>query len=104
MATLNITEYATVAEDWGSNKVLVGLEPALARQNVTYTTSASSVSFHQQTRFIRVIADADAYLEFALSPTATAASTRIETDVAEYFGVRLINGQTIQVAAYDGTS
>ena len=104
MAILNVTEYATVATDWSSNKVLVGLEPALARQNVTYTTSVQSNTFHKKTRFIRVIATADAYLDFGASPTGAATSTRIEANVAEYFGVELLEHVAIKVAAYDGSS
>jgi len=104
MATLNITEYANMAVDFRNNIVPVGEEPALGRQTVTYTTSTQSDDLHPKTRFVRVISDADGYLVFGVSPTAVASSTRIEADVAEYFGVEIVRNRTIRIAVYDGTT
>ena len=104
MATLWITEYSDIAESFGGKPVLVGREPSLTVQSVSYTTTAQSNNFHPKTRFIRVKADADAYLEFGQNPTATVASTAVEADVAEYFGVEIIRNQNIKLAVYDGSS
>lgn len=100
MATLNVVEFESLAEDAKGNLIPVGKGPFLASSNVTFTTSTASSAFNARTKFVRLIADADAYVVFGSSPTATATSMRIEANVAEYFGV--IAGQA--VAAYDGTS
>ena len=47
-----------------------------------------------------MIADADAFLVFGASPTATASGMFLPGNTVEYFGVEA--GQ--KVAAYDGTS
>ena len=104
MANLWITEYSDIGESWGGDKILVGREPALAHQKITYTTSAQSVALHEKTRFVRVKADADAHLVFGENPTATVSSTPIEANVAEYFGVEIVRNRNIKIAAYDGSS
>ena len=104
MATLWITEYEKLAEDFAGQPVLVGEEPALVTQQITYTTSVQSAVFHPKTRFIRVKADADAHLKFGKSPTAVVGDTPIEANVAEYFGVRSIKNEQLQLAVYDGTT
>ena len=106
MANLWITEYSDIGESWGGDKILVGREPALITQTISYTTSTQSVNLHEKTRFVRVKADADAHLVFGSNPTATVESTPIEANVAEYFGVeKLPNVKlNIKIAAYDGSS
>lgn len=100
MATLQIQEYSRLAKDSNGHRIQAGVEPAQASQSVTYTTTAASAAFGEQTKLIRVIADADAHLSFGAAPTATVANMRITADTSEYFGVK--PGQ--KVAAYDGTS
>jgi hypothetical protein len=74
--------------------------PSPATQAVTYTTSTQSTAFGANTNLIRVIADADVYLEFGLSPAATANSVRVLANTVEYFGVNPGD----KVACYDGSS
>ena len=102
MATLNVTEYANLSEDRNGTIMPVAKEPSLRSFNVTYTTSTASDTLKKGTRFVRLIADADAHIEFGESPTATATSTRLEANIAEYFGVD--GSQTLKIAAYDGSS
>lgn len=102
MANISITEYRELARDAYGNVIAAGREPALARQNVSYTTSTQSSALQGDTHFIRVKADADAYLNFGTNPTATGDSTFVEADVAEFFGV--LPGQDLKIAIYDGTS
>jgi lipoprotein-anchoring transpeptidase ErfK/SrfK len=67
-----------------------GLEPATARQNVTFTTTPAvqSSAFNANTRFVRVVADADARLAFGADPTAVVTTdTLIVSGNAEYFAV-----------------
>jgi len=69
-------------------------------QSVTYTTSTNSTVFGSSTNLIRVIADADVYLAFGVSPTADANGIRVPANTVEYFAVH----STQRVACYDGIS
>ena len=100
MAVLNITEYEELARDSQGNVILAGKEPRVTSQSVTYTTSAQSAAFNGKTRYIRVVADAVAYLDFGSNPTSTTSDTRLPSGVVEFYGVE--PGQ--KVSAYDGTS
>ncbi len=104
MATLWITEYADLGRDFKGQVVHVGMEPSLVSQSVTYTSSTQSAFLHPKTRFVRVKADADAYLKWGENPTATVSDTPIEANVAEYFGVEIVRNQQMRIAAYDGVS
>jgi len=97
MATLWISEYQDMGNAGGGIAQLAK-EPGVTSQTVTYTTATASTAFNGDTRFIRVIADAAVYLNFA--GTATAASLYIPSGQVEYFAVNA--GST--VSAYDGTS
>jgi hypothetical protein len=106
MATLWITEYANMGKDQNGKPVPVGEEPAVAVQTVTYTTATASTVFSGRTRFVRLIANADCHVRFSVAGTAaTAGYTKLEADVAEYFGVQNGVGITpLKVSAYDGSS
>ena len=100
MAILNITEYEDLARDSQGNVILAGKEPRITSQNVTYTTSAQSAAFSGKTKYIRVVADAVAYLDFGTNPTSTLTDTRLPSGVVEFYGVEPGH----KVSAYDGTS
>ena len=102
MATAKISEYANLAQDQSGKVVPVAGEPAIAVQEVTYTSTTASAAFNEQTRFVRIIADAKAHYEFALVPTAAATDAYLPIDTPEYFGVPLNVG--MKVAFYDGTT
>ena len=104
MATLWITEYTNIAESFKGKPVLSGQEPAVTTQTVSYTTTTQSLDFQDVTRFVRLIADADVYVMFGESPTATVSSTKLQADVAEYFGIERNRNETLRLAAYDGSS
>lgn len=100
MATLWISEYESIGNAGGGIAQLAK-EPSVTSQTITYTTStAATTAFNDKTKFIRVIASADAYLAFGPAPTATATSLYLPSGTAEYFAVN--SGE--KVAAYDGTS
>lgn len=103
MATLHITEYRALATDQNGRPVLVGEEPSITTQHITYTTANASAAFNGKTKFVRVIASADAYLLWSLAGTAatTANGTLIKSGIPEYFGVGI---PLLKVNAYDGTS
>lgn len=100
MANLYISEYSSLATDPNAMGVPVGSEPSEATQKVSYTTATQSSAFGGNTRFVRVIADADAHLLFGANPTATASHMLVKANTAEYFGVEA----TQKVSVYDGTS
>lgn len=100
MAFLYIQEYEDLAQDRAGNHIPAGNEPAVASQRVTFTVAAQSAAFDGRTRFVRLIADADAFVAFGDNPTATASSMKINADTAEYFGVR----PGIKLSVYDGVS
>lgn len=102
MGTLNITEYERLHQDEAGNVMPVGrCDGSETHQtNVSFTTSAQSAAFGATSRYIRVVADIDAYLAWDSNPTATVNSTRVPAGTVEYFGV--VPGQ--KVAAYDGSS
>ncbi len=101
MATLFITEYETLAPiDHGIFAQCGKEDGSVTRQTVIYTTSTASSAFTADTRFIRVMADAYATLEFGGAPTAVAGSHPIQANVEYWFGVEGAD----KVAAYDGSS
>ena len=103
MATLWITEYQTTAPIGRDARAQCGMEDGNAtEQTVAYTTSTASSAFQDETRLVRVEADAMAHIAFGASPTATTSNKRIQANVPEYFGVP--RGESFKIAAYDGTS
>lgn len=69
-------------------------------QAVTYSTSTQSLAFGLNTNLVRIVSDADVYLTFGLSPTATATAIKLAANTVEYFEV--VPGD--KVACYDGSS
>lgn len=102
MATMYIREYTHICRDKNGNIIQAGLEDGNATgQTVTYTTSAQSAVFQDDTWLVRISCDAEAFLDFGANPTATAADgVNVQADTPEFFGVH--PGQ--KVAAYDGSS
>ncbi len=100
MANLYITEFQRLPKDAQGNVVPVARMAPVVEQKIAFTTAAASAAFGTKTKFVRLIADAKAHIEFGGGPTATAANTYIPADVAEYFAV--LTGQ--KVSAYDGSS
>jgi hypothetical protein len=87
MAKLFITEFKAM-----ENANDIGGVPQIAKlpgvdQVVTFTTSTQSTAFAYNTRFVRVIADADCHIAYGTNPTATTSTMRLSAGVAEYFGV-----------------
>jgi hypothetical protein len=99
MAKLYISEYSAVRVSEGG-LAQVGKEPAIEQTPVTFTSATLSAAFGDDTRIVRLVADADAWLLFGDSPVATANSKFLPANVIEYFGVNA--GQKVSV--YDGTT
>lgn len=96
MATLNIAEFVELASN-ASGQIPAGKTPAIAHQNVTFTTTTQSAAFNDKTNFVRIYSDADAVIEFGTNPTAAAPGIMVTAGVAEYFGVP--RGESYKVAA-----
>ncbi len=98
MSELNITEYGQLGRDASGYTVPVGEEPALAVQNVSFTSSSiQSAAFQGKTRFVRVVADIDTRISFGENPTAAATTSTLPAGAVEYFGVK--QGRNHKVAA-----
>jgi len=104
MAIATVTEYESLAEDSRGNTVPVPMEPAIASQSVSYTTSAAVTNaFNKRTRFVYVQTnDTNGHVKFGASPTAAATDRLIIAGDGAFFGVHpLID---MKVAVYDGSS
>jgi len=97
MATLWITEFdrKPVPTD-GDAVSQVARLPALTTQTVAIgASSAQSAALNNDTRIVRLYADAACHVLVGSNPTATTSSMPIAAGAAEYFGVT--PGQKIAV-------
>lgn len=78
MATAYITEYNSIGVQMGT--VPVAQEPAVTDQTVTFTTATQSAAFNANTKYIRLIADAECHLQFGANPTATTSMQQVQAD------------------------
>ena len=98
MAELHITEYANV-DRFGR-----GVEPAVAIQSVTYTTTAESVPFQPATRwvFLKPRGD-DAHILFGTGTLAATVANPYVSDLeGRYFAI--VPEEDLHLAVYDGTT
>lgn len=87
MATLYITEYATVATLPNATGQ-VALEPAIAEQTVAIgVSSAASAAFNAKTRLVRLHTDSVCSIKLGLSPTAAATNGRLAANQTEFRAV-----------------
>lgn len=97
MATLWITEFdrKPLPTDGDAISQIARL-PAVAEQTVSIgASSAQSAALNNDTRFVRLYADAACHVLVGSNPTATAAKMPLAAGAAEYFGVT--PGQKIAV-------
>ncbi len=88
MANVYVTEYAALARDGFNFHIAAGLEPAIAEQKVTFTTTTQSNAFNEQTRFVMVHVDAICHVAFGDNPTATTGAHRLAANETRFYGVR----------------
>lgn len=88
MANAYVTEYVALARDGFNFHIAAGLEPAIAEQKVTYTTTTQSAAFNALTRFIMVHVDAVSHLAFGDNPTAATTAHRIAANETRFYGVQ----------------
>jgi len=92
MAKAYISEY-TVVPVIAGRAVPTGMEPAVAEQVVTFTTTTQSAAFNTKTVFVRIHVDAICSYEFGTNPTATTSTPRMAASSTEFFGV--VGGQKV---------
>jgi hypothetical protein len=104
MASLRITEYEQLGEVPGGFRVPAGVEPATAKQAVTFTTSVASAAFNNRTNFVRIHTDSICAIEFGTAPTAVAGTgTRMVAGQTEFFALNPSFRGTLKVAAVTDT-
>jgi len=101
MANLYVSYFKQLAKDQQGNVVPVGQLPSAGGQVVAFTTATDSDAVPKGVRFVRLLADADAYLGIG-SPATANSGLKLEANVAEYFGIDG-DGSTV-ISVYDGTS
>lgn len=105
MATLSLTYYARLAEDVHSRTVMVGEEPALKREVVTYTSATLSAVFPENARFIEVVpTSADCWLDFGENPVATTQGSFYVAKVTKFVGIAKQRLSNYRLSVYDGTT
>lgn len=95
--TCLIAEFAGVQTD-GQGRDMPIAKSLIRIQSVLYGTAIDSLPFSDKCKLIRIISDADVYIAFGA--TATATGIRIPANFVEYFGVE----QGGFVSCYDGSS
>jgi hypothetical protein len=86
MAVLYVTEFSEVPSVRNVPTPLA-VEPAVAEQAVTFTTTTQSAAFNADTRYVRIYASADCHIRFGTNPTATTSTAKMKADVPEWRAV-----------------
>lgn len=101
MATMTIQEYDELAQDSNGQPIPAGVEPAIASQVVSFTSSSQSALLNKRTRFVLITVSAAARIQVGANPTAATASSglRLPTDGSIFIGVRLGTEGGLKIAA-----
>lgn len=100
MPRLWITEYLSLSTDGRGTVIPLPSEPSHT-QVVDFSAPTSSQPFRPETHFVRLVANADCYVEFGNPPPPAGARSEFLPTRQEAFR-RVRGGQT--VSAYDGVS
>lgn len=89
MPSLHITEFRRAPSGFEVGGTLpMAMAPSIAEQPVSIgVASEKSNAFNDQTRFVRIISDANCHVAFGVDPTATTGSMPVRANQPEYFGV-----------------
>ncbi|MEY4762377.1 MAG: hypothetical protein RLZZ200_2233, partial [Pseudomonadota bacterium] len=79
MASVYVTEYATMGREWaGGGQIPSAQEPAIAQQKVAIGGgSVQSSAFNGATRVVRIHTDAICSIAFGPDPTASSSTKRL---------------------------
>ena len=99
MAICLVTEFSDAQKDDQGQQIPVG-KSIITTQSIDYAAPTQSAAFGEGCSFIRVIADAEVYIDLGKNPVAGNPGVRIPADTIEYFGVE----QGHKISCYDGTT
>ena len=100
MSTIYISEYARLGGDEdGDRSDYLFDDGTTTHQKATYTgTAGASAAFQDDTRFVRIVCDASAWLAFGAAPTAvTTTGVYVAANTAYIFAVK--PGQKVSAVA-----
>jgi hypothetical protein len=98
MANLYVTQYSGIVGMPGAGPQCP-VEPALANEVVSFTTSAASAAFSDACGLVRVVADADCHILVSSAPTATTSHMKLVATEPYFFQPRSSGLKVAAVAA-----
>lgn len=97
MATMYITEYKEMPT-FSYEAAQIPMEPALAVQAVTFTTTTASAVLNAETRFVSIQLSANGHIHFDPAAVATTSTSRLhEANAVSFHGVP--RNQAYKIAA-----
>lgn len=98
MSTVSVTQFSAIGVV-SNGSLMCPQSPFIASEDISASTvSAQSAAFDSQTRFVRVVSDANVRVRFGANPTATATDMPVRADQPEYFAV----SPGLKLAAIEG--
>lgn len=95
MSTVSVTQFSAVGSV-SNGSLMCPQAPFIATEDISAsTTSAQSAAFDSQTRFVRIMSDANVRVRFGSNPTATATDMPIRANSPEF--VAVVSGDKIAV-------
>lgn len=87
MSTVSVTQFSAVAQA-ANGSLMCPQAPFVATEDINAsTTSAQSAAFDSQTRFVRIVSDANVRVRIGSNPTAVATDMPIRADMPEFIAV-----------------
>ena len=95
MSIVSVTQFSAVGVV-SNGSLMCPQAPFVATEDINASTvSAQSAAFDGQTRFVRILSDANVRVRFGSNPTATAADMPIRANSPEF--VAVVSGDKIAV-------
>jgi len=100
MGKLSVTEFNQLGRDEPGSPMPAGELFLHTSQSVDFTSvSSQSADFQVSTRMIRIVSDADCYIEVSDNPVASPTTILVPAGNVEYFGIRKNRTQKIAVVS-----
>lgn len=95
MSTVSVTQFSAVGSV-SNGSLMCPQTPFISTEDINASTvSAQSAAFDSQTRFVRILSDANVRVRFGSNPTATATDMPIRANSPEF--VAVVSGDKIAV-------
>ena len=101
MGILYVTEFQELPTITLGHSGAMAMQPPMAEQTVSYTTTTQSAAFNANTRYVRLHTDSICSIEFGTNPSATTSTARMVAGQTEYYAVP--KGASYKVAAVSNT-